>query len=69
MHPAPFGFMPAYHYENGMGLTLYHHDHYVHYTTMDLVLRAVLSIVFFIVLAYLICYLVGLCKIANNEEY
>lgn len=61
MHAAPVSFLPAYHYESGMGLTLYHHNHYVHYTVMDLIIRAILYIVLGIIVIYLLCYLIKLC--------
>ena len=60
--------MPAYHYDSGMGLTLYHHDHYVHYSVVDMVIRAVLSLIVLIVFCYLICFLVGVCDATHKES-
>ena len=68
MHPAPASFLPAYHYEPAMGLTLYHHDHYVHYSTVDIILRAILAAVLITILICLICYLVGMCQ-RQQEAY
>ena len=69
MNPPMFSFMPAYHYDSGMGLTLYHHQHYVHYSVMDLVLRAILSVIFMVVILYLICYLISLCQKSSEADY
>jgi len=68
MHPAPVSFMPAYSYESGSGLTLYHHDHYVHYSVMNMILRTILVIVLFTMLFCMICYMMTLCKDQNEEE-
>lgn len=67
MHPAPVSFLPAYHYESGMGLTLYHHNHYVHYTVFDMIIRAILFLVLLVIIIYLLCYLIGLCM--PKDEY
>jgi hypothetical protein len=67
MHSAPVSFLPAYHYESGMGLTLYHHNHYVHYSVMDMVIRTVLFIVLTIIFIYLLCTLINLCSFKDEN--
>lgn len=67
MHPAPVSFMPAYNYQSGSGLTLYHHDHYVHYSVMDMILRTVLVIILFTMLFCMLCYLITLCPQSEEE--
>ena len=59
--------MPAYHYDSSAGLTLYHHNHYVHYTVMDLIIRAVLYLVLTVIAIYLLCYVIKLCTTTKDE--
>ena len=68
MQPAPVSFMPAYHYDRAQGLTLYHHNHYVHYTVKDLIIRFIIYTALFIVFLYLVCYLLELCLKNRDEE-
>lgn len=67
MHPPMASFLPAYHYDSGMGLTLYHHNHYVHYSVFDMVLRAILTLILFTIFICLICYLIGMCMKSSQE--
>ena len=68
MHPAPISFLPAYHYEPGLGLTLYHHNHYTHYSVLDMIIRAILILVLTTICICMLCYIIGVCCKSKEQE-